>query len=204
MEYGIWQMNNKSGSYHTMSMCRHHGIQEFSIAVIDRNGHNYIKKECLLCGRLRHKGHKTGNIPGCANFTGVHIAENILSKAFGTMIRAPIHAPYDFICGKGLKIDSKCSVLSKHGTSVRWIFHINKNTTSNVFCLIALDNSIDNVAITPKPLYVWLVPGNDTIENRKVNDRTRLSVSPNTVHKLDAYRRTDMEGKIIKCCNSLK
>lgn len=112
--------------------------------------------------------------------------------------------PYDFICGKGLKIDSKCSVLRSNHGNPQWRFNIYKNKYPDMFCLIALDNTSEDIVVNPKPKYVWLLPGDTILDDRPINDRTVFSVSPTTISKLEQYRRTDMEGRIIKCCDKLK
>lgn len=204
VNYGIWKTDNKSNSYHTMSICRHHGLQEFGISIGNRNGHNHITQHCLLCSRLSYVGRKTGHIPGCANYTGIYIAEKVLSKAFDVMEKTHPHASYDFICGKGLKIDSKCAVLSKSGNKFYWQFFINKNKIPDIFCLIALDNTSSDIFNDPTPKYVWLINGTDIINGQPLNEKMKLSITPNKINKFYIYRRTDMEGKIIKCCDKLK
>ena len=204
MEYGIWLHSEKLNTYRTMGICRHHGLQEMRISNIINHKRIELHKRCLVCERLQRYGNKTGNIPGCSNYTGIHIAENVLSKAFDVMERAHPHASYDFICGKELKIDSKCSILSKSGKHLQWGFHIRQNLIPDAFCLIVLDNTSKDVYIDPKVKYVWLIPSNAIINGKKLNNMWKLTILPNTINRIEKYRRTDMEGKIIKCCDKLK
>lgn len=145
-------------------------------------------------------------LPGRPNYTGLYIAETVLSKAFTVMEKAYSQAPYDFICGKGFKVDSKCSLLLKNNgkRASLWRFHINKNDVPDAFCLIALQNTPDTITDSPQIAYVWLIPGDALIEGRPLNDRMGISVSPSTVSKLEPYRRSDMEGKITTCCSNWK
>lgn len=206
-EYGIWQTDSKSGSYHTMGICRHHNLEEFRVWFREELSGNYsLQRQCLHCIRDKDNHIYHGNIPGCGNYTGIHIAEKMLSKVFSYMEKAPVGYPYDFICNKGLRVDSKCSLMKSNlnRKSLYWSFCIRKNKKADVFCLIALDNISNNVAINPMVKYVWLVPGDALIGKRVLNDRTGLGVTVGNIEKLDKYRRVDMEGRIIKCCNSLK
>ena len=206
MEYGIWLYDEKRNTYHTMGICRHHGLQEMSASTYNRRYDNkqLFKKHCLKCMVLAVHGNKTSGIPGCATYTGIYIAEQLLSKAFNNMEKMKPNDPYDFICGHGLKIDSKCSVLRTNHKTPQWRFNIYKNKYPDIFCLIALNNTTKDVSTNPNPKYVWLVPGDAIIDSRPINDRVVFSVSPSTTVKLDKYRRTDMEGKIIKCCDKLE
>lgn len=208
-EYGIWL--SPRGVFHTLRMCRHHGLREFAYSLCNGTVH----WKCLDCSRLgasrqnkteMHNGISTSIIPGCTNYVGIHIAEQVLKKAFDVMIRAPIGAPFDFYCRHGLKIDSKCSNLVMNNGKIgwHWRFGIKRNKVPEFFCCIALDNLPSNVSDDPKPKYVWLIPGDAIIDGRVVNDRLQLTVSPSTISKLNCYRRMDMEGKIIKCCDKLK
>lgn len=206
MEYGIWLYNEKRNTYHTMGICRHHGLQEMRASTYIRRYDNkqLFKTRCLKCAVLAVHGNTTSSIPGCATYTGIYIAEQLLSKAFNTMKKMKPNDPYDFICGKGLKIDSKCSVLRSNHGNPQWRFNIYKNKYPDMFCLIALDNTSEDIVVNPKPKYVWLLPGDTILDDRPINDRTVFSVSPTTISKLEQYRRTDMEGRIIKCCDKLK
>ena len=194
--YGIWL--SPKGVFHTLKVCRHHGLAEAYLCSTSWN--------CLLCARQQMKGTKTGKIPGCSSFVGIEIAEKVLEKAFKVMRRAKPHESYDFYCGNNFKIDSKCStsVSSNGKVNQTWQFHIGKNKVPNDFCLIALDNTPENVAEDPRPIHVWLIPGNAIIDGRPLNDRITFSITPRNLKKVSAWRRTDMEGKVIKCCNKIK
>jgi len=190
--------------------CRHHGQTEFYWAS-DKDGGHY---KCLECQREKNALSKNGRYglgpyskqPGCANYTGLYIAETVLSKAFSIMKKAHPMDPYDFVCGKGYKIDSKCSILSTKGSKCQlfWEFYPNRNKVPDAFCLIALRNTPDTITDSPQIAYVWLIPGDALIKGRPLNDRVSLTVTPNTVSKLEPFRRSDMEGKITTCCSNWK
>ena len=195
---------------HQMRNCRHHGLTEFYWSS-DKKGGNY---RCLQCHREENALGKNGRYglgphskqPGCPNYTGLYIAETVLSKAFSVMEKAHPHAPYDFICGKGYKVDSKCSLLlpNQGKKASRWMFRVIRNKVPDAFCFIALQNTSDTITDSPQIAYVWLIPGDALIEGRPLNDRMGISVSPSTVSKLEPFRRSDMEGKITTCCSTWK
>ncbi len=193
-----------------MIECRHHGLTEFYWHSNKRGG-GY---NCLECQREYGKRCREGLVglgphskkPGCSQYTGLYIAEAVLSKAFSVMEKAHPHAPYDFICGKGYKVDSKCSLLLPHNgkKASLWRFHINKNDVPDAFCLIALQNTPDTITDSPQIAYVWLIPGDALIEGRPLNDRVGLGVSTSTIFRLEPFRRSDMEGKITTFCSTWK
>ena len=193
---------------HQMRNCRHHGLTEF-YWFSNKRGGGY---GCLKCLKEYSKRYREGLVglgphskkPGCSQYTGLYIAETVLSKAFSVMEKAHPHAPYDFICGKGYKVDSKCSLLLPHNgkKASRWMFRVKRNKVPDAFCFIALQNTIDTITDSPQIAYVWLIPGDALIEGRPLNDRTAINVAPSTISKLEPFRRSDMEGKITTCCSN--
>jgi hypothetical protein len=65
----------------------------------------------------------------CSSFLGVVIAEQILSKEFRSIKRMPYGNPgFDFLCGKGKKIDVKSTCRIIRGRwSDTWSFSIKRN-----------------------------------------------------------------------------
>jgi hypothetical protein len=218
MEYGIWlskARNDGKQNFHTMRECRHHGLQDHVMYphCIDSshvNPCNYWS--CKVCQRSYRNGIRFSNVPGCSNYTGLYIAENVLSKAFSSMKKPDKREKYDFYCGNGFKIDSKCSVMHdaitkgiKYGQYFK--FQISKNTVPDYFCLIGLDNTVDDILNGVNIKYVWLVPGTAMFSGVSLNSKISISVTVdnmNSMSRLELYRRTDMEGRIIKCCDSIK
>ncbi|MFA5408816.1 MAG: hypothetical protein WC343_08630 [Bacilli bacterium] len=117
----------------------------------------------------RESRHRTGKCqayqesPNCALYLGVHISERILSNYFENIERMPLKNPgYDFICGKGYKIDVKSSSLhplkysrGKAYDHPHWFFKINKNCIADYFFCLAFSNRA-----SLEPLHVWLIPAN--------------------------------------------
>jgi hypothetical protein len=133
----------------------------------------------------------------CALYLGVHIAERVLSKLFNNVQRMPFGNPgYDFLCGRGFKIDckSRCLYHDKRGNRADlWIFSIAKNTQADYFLLLAFNNRADL-----EPQHIWMIPGS------KVAHLTNLSIldSANSLAKWAQYERP--LDKIIACCESLR
>lgn len=190
--------------------CRHHGLTEFYFASDNRGKGQGGAYKCLTCQREQNKRYKEGKKikpkPGCSIYIGIYIAEQVIQKAFDVVVKAHPMEHWDFVCGKGFTVDSKCSTFKLCGKDgyKRWEFYVRRNKYTEFFCCIALDNTPDDVAENPKPIYVWLIPGDAIIDGRPLNDRVSLTVGSNTIAKLESYRRTDMEGKIIKCCSHIK
>lgn len=202
MKYGIWLSDNKNSTFHTLRECRNHGIEEFCFST-SRGRPIWT---CLKCRRQQKKGIRTSKIPGSSNTIGLFIAEAVLNKAFKVMVKAYPKAPYDFVCGQGFKVDSKCATLAKNNGKVgqQWSFHIRRNKVPDAFCLIALDNLPGVKPEDANPVHVWLIRGDAIIDGRLLNDRMSLGITPRTIARLEPYRRMDMEGRIIKCCSKLK
>lgn len=100
----------------------------------------------------------------CSAWLGVHVAEQILSKLFDHMERMRYGFPgYDFVCGKGFKIDCKsaCLFIDPKGHA-HWYFTIKRNQIPDYFLLLAFNEDRENLT----PLHVWLIPGG--ILNSKV------------------------------------
>lgn len=127
----------------------------------------------------------------CPSFLGINVAEHVLSNVFKNVVRTPMgNKGFDFWCDNGFKIDvkSSCQLKNRHPA---WAFNIHHNKIADYFLCIAFDNREDL-----NPLHLWLVPGN------KANHRSKLSVSANTLSKLDKYK-LDI-NKTITCCDAMK
>ncbi len=126
---------------------------------------------------------------------GCFIAERALSGFFDDITRMPPNNPgYDFICGKGYKIEAKSSCLY-HGPygNPRWSFGIRKNRIAEYFLCLGFD---DRSSL--EPLHVWLIPGHI------VNHLWGLSITtaPNSIQKWSRYEKPI--GRVVKCCDRLK
>jgi hypothetical protein len=133
----------------------------------------------------------------CADWLGIHIAENVLSYYFEDIKRASRKAPYDFVCKRGYKIDVKSSCLQYRyeGTAPQWNFNILYNTAPDYFMCLAFDN---RESLTP--MHVWLIPG-EVVCNRSA---IRISNSP---HSKSLAKWKPYEGnieKVITQCDLMK
>jgi len=129
----------------------------------------------------------------CTLFLGVHIAERVLSHIFKDVERMPNGNPgYDFICGRGYKIDVKSSCRYHSGNIAdRWKFNIKKNQIADYFLCLTFDN---RELLNPE--YVWLVPAVE------INDHETISISESCVDKWEEYKH-DI-NRVTACCNTLR
>lgn len=182
-------------------------VHEFSIENANPTGFNRWCKQCYKEYRAerrardrelhRNWAHRTGRMlpmqdnKKCPVFLGVHIAERALSKFFDHIERMPYgNKGYDFLCGKGYKIDVKSSCIAKFGG---WMFTVSKNKTADYFLCLAFDNR-DSL----NPLHVWLIPGN------VVNNRMLIQI-PNNFQALEKYSKYERStDNVIACCTAMK
>ena len=129
----------------------------------------------------------------CSSYLGVYVAEEVLSRMFKNVVRMPYgHSGYDFICNKGMKIDSKASVMHhEHNSLGRWGFETKHNTLADYFIFIAFDDR-DQLM----PLHIWMIPS----ENFKNIEKASISIS--TLDKWDEYRLPIDD--VVKCCDTMR
>ena len=133
----------------------------------------------------------------CAQYLGVHIVERILSKIWDNVTRMPNgNRGYDFICGKGFKVDVKSSCLDIYGYLY---FHIRRNKIADYFLLVGFDNREDL-----NPTHIWLIKGEQQILCINVNDRVGVSISDSNIYLFKKYEQTNKMEKLKECCNTLK
>lgn len=152
---------------------------------------NPEKAKAIGIRQIRKRGALPfGENKGCALYLGIHVAERVLSRVFKDVVAMPISNPgYDFVCGRGKRIDVKSSCIRKCGK--QWSFRVNRNTIADYFLLLAFDNRTNLT-----PLHMWLIPGN------KINHLVIPSISKSTLHKWDDYRLSI--SKVIACCDTLR
>ncbi len=124
---------------------------------------------------------------------GVHIAETALSGFFDNIQRMPYGNPgYDFICGRGFKIDVKCSCLNFRAKKTPgWQFGI--NAVADYFLCLAFDN---RESLTPQ--HVWLIPQAD------VRGKQRIWIT-NRIKQLDKYKKYEKSlDKVNACCKKME
>lgn len=102
------------------------------------------------------------------------------------------HSGYDFICNKGMKIDSKASTIHNDPHSLgRWRFYTNQNVVADYFVFLAFDNREDL-----NPLHAWMIP------TKEFKEVWSASISTTTINKWDKYRMSI--DKVVECCNTLR
>ena len=122
-------------------------------------------------------------------FLGCAVAERVLSKVSKNVRRMPNCFPgYDFLCGRGYKVDVKSSTIRKGGY---WAFHIDKNDICDYFACLAFDNRND---LTPS--HFWLIP------SKVLSHLIGTSISPSTLDKWNKYEKPI--DQIILCCDNMK
>lgn len=124
---------------------------------------NGYKSECIDCilekreSYRRSKGIKPFyENKDCSMYLG-DLAERALSHYFKNIIRMPLcNRDYDYICGKGLKINVKAS--TRHNRNAKnlegWQFEIKHNCVADYFLCSAFDS---RKSLNPE--HVWLIPG---------------------------------------------
>jgi hypothetical protein len=131
----------------------------------------------------------------CALYLGVVVAERALSGFFDHIKRMPFGNPgYDFICGKGYKIDVKASCLNiRQNKTPIWTFDIRKNKTADYFLCLAFN---DRKSLTP--MHVWLIPGNAINSRRGIGiTNSRRPLSKWAIHERSLE-------KVNECCNRME
>jgi hypothetical protein len=128
-----------------------------------------------------------------SSFLGVFVAERALSKFFDHIERMPYGNPgFDFICGKGYKIDVKSACkLSKPIHSDFWHFNIKHNKEADFFLCLAFDNRA-----SLEPLHVWLIPG------KILNHLHGFVIPESRLYKWSQYEKP--LDKVIACCQALR
>ena len=143
------------------------------ISTFGKHNHSkdHLTYSCTACrvNLNRESQHRTGNaIPydkakDFSMYLGIHIAESLLSTVFDNVTRAKMNNPgYDFICGKGYKIDSKSACITHTQNYDVWGFHISQNKIADCFACIGFDN---RRLLTP--IHFWLIPGY-IVQNKKM------------------------------------
>lgn len=130
----------------------------------------------------------------CSAYLGEFIAERALSKFFDNITKMPQNNPgYDFICGKGFKIDVKSACMCKADNCIRWNFTIKRNTIADYFLCLAFDNR-ENL----NPLHIWLIPGN-------VVHHLWLFAVVNSEKSFAKWSRYEKPlDKVTMCCEKLR
>jgi len=155
--------------------------------------HPKKQREYVIRYREKNNGYTMDKNTKCSSYLGIYIAESLLSKVFNNVERMPNNNPgYDFICGKGYKIDVKSSCIRYHcNRAGSWDFNIRYNKIPDYFLLIAFDNR-ENL----NPQHIWIIPGN------VLNYKRSLTISTSTIYKWETYERSI--NNVIAYCDTLK
>jgi hypothetical protein len=141
------------------------------------------------------RNHRNGGLPlieakDSSLYLGVVIAERALSKYFDNITRMPFNNPgYDFLCGRGYKIDVKSACLYHN----RWQIRIRENTAADYFLILLFDNRDDL-----NPRHLLLVPGH------VINDHVTISISRDIKHFMKWTQYEKPLDKVIACCNTMR
>ena len=180
-----------------MEVCRRCGVElsDENYAAHQKRQNRRLCKRCVSLyrrGRYVHITTPTDN-KKCSTYLGVNIAEEVLSRIFKDVIRMPyMNHGYDFVCNKGMLIESKSGVMNTSGRSGgRWKFNTKRNDIADYFIFLAFD---DRTQLNP--LHIWLIPAGNFINQGSV------SISLGTIDKWDEYRLPI--DKVIKCCNTMR
>lgn len=153
--------------------------------------HSNIEKEFWL---RRHGGkHPRLENKHCSQWLGIAVAEKVLAATFKNVQVMPENNPaFDFICGKGFRIDVKCACRTHYkNRNDRWGFTIKRNKVADYFLLLAFDNREDL-----NPEFIWLVPGD------VLNDKFAINISVTTTEKWKKYEK--LIDAVVMCCNHMK
>lgn len=155
----------------------------------------------------RERSHITGKTQPalenkkCAHYLG-DVAEKYLSKIFDNVTRMSYgNSGYDFICGKGFKIDVKsaCIKLCSHSNSNTFSFRIRHNKIADYFLLLAFDN---RKSLNPK--HIWLIKNNEIIREKKFNEYDTFCITMSKTNDFKKYELNDKLEILINYCNTLK
>lgn len=132
--------------------------------------------------------------PGCSKYIG-DFAEKALSTFFMTMTKMPTDNPgYDFLCGKGFKIDVKSACLQYPKSGVPyWHINIDRNKIADYFLAVLFDSRDDR-----NPMHVYLIPGYDVNNTYGLNIRN----VPESLAKYAKYEHPI--DKVLSCCTKIK
>ena len=167
----------------------------------NRAAEDRLRSWCKACSKacLADWRHLTGrqrpmaDAKDCSLYLGVYVAERALSKFFDHIERMPYGNPgYDFICGKGFKIDVKSACRCKQvGRSDGWGFHIRRNCVADYFLCLAFD---DRESLAPE--HVWLIPGS------VLNHLSSAVITESRLAKWSAYEQP--LNRVEACCSIMR
>ena len=209
--YGSFLIDNDGESLYSKYIRNEISYSDYRNEQVKKKGfeswNDYTKK-------MRHEkgeGLSMSENKECSKYLGVHICENkeFISKIINIVESMQCNNPgYDIICGKGKKIDIKCSCLIYNK---EWHFSIKKNKIADYFLMIAFDNRE-----TLNVQHIWLVKSNTYIEKTNnyfsksfiFNERIAVIVGKGirALKRWNKYEITDIYKlkEVQKVCNNFK
>lgn len=169
-----------------------------------RSGKRSIRNKCQQCitEERRERLYRVGKSRPMSEsressaFLGCYVAERALKDVFHNVKQMKYHNHgFDFVCGRGYKVDVKSSCICNEDDRVhsRWQFNIYKNTVADYFLCLAFDDR-DSL----NPLHLWLIPGED------VNYLVRLSISEGS-KSLATFKKYELpRDNLEKSCLNLR
>ncbi len=164
-----------------------------------RDGYQWWCKKCKAEWGAK-KNHQLGiarpmeEAKDIGMYLGVVIAERALSHVFNQVIKMPHGNPgFDFICGKGYKVDVKSGCLNTRTIHTRWKFRIGKNTIAQYFVCLGFN---DRESLNP--LRMWIIPG-EVVHHL---DTICITNIPETLKKWEKYERP--VDKVLVCCAEMR
>ena len=157
---------------------------------------------CRACQTIKTREwtHRTGKARPMAEakdsaiYLGVYVAERALSGYFDHIQKMPYGNPgYDFICGRGFKIDVKSSCrIHTANKSDHWNFHTSHNRIADYFLCLAFDN---RQSLNPE--HIWLVPSEFVVSKESLV----ITDYPKALKTWSKYERP--LDRVIACCAKL-
>ena len=101
---------------------------------------------------------------------------------------------FDFLCGRGYKIDVKSACLKQRGDGyLTWTININNNIIADYFLVLLFDDRVDK-----NPMHVYLIPGSD------VNHLIGFQIF-NIEHGLSKFSKYEKPiDSVLSCITKLK
>ena len=192
-----------------MKICSRCGCQkpisDFGTHRKSNDGYQWWCKKCKSGWETerRHRlgiAHPMKDAKNIGMYLGIVIAERALSHVFEHVVKMPHGNPgYDFICGRGYKVDVKSSCLHTkicqdgYQRSPKWKFRIHRNKIAQYFVCLGFN---DRESL--EPLKMWIIPG------EAIQHLSELSITnrPETLEKWEKYERPI--DKVSSCCIEMR
>ena len=199
VSFTILEYTAEGDMMHTCIRCGTLLVVGENITQYDIDHSKYICRSCTSKYKCDYNRRTGISLPmnenkECGAFLGVHVSERVLSHVFKHVERMPHNnRGYDFICGRGYKIDvkSSCRHHRSGNAADSWGFVIRRNQIAGYFLCLAFDN---RESLNPE--HIWLIPAGD------INNHVMISVADTQVCK---WRKYELPiNKVMSCCNEMR